>query len=830
MSSQGVGEHGLPATDHVSVAVPLPVHDTYTYQIPDPLRPLICPGKRVLVPFRSRRVTGYVTGPGVAVRGKPIKSILDVLDEWPLFPPDMVPFFQWISGYYMHPLGEVIKGALPGGINPIEVAELSITRDGKRALENRLATPLESRVLQHLKQQPANLKALSRELKVDISHGLIQTMVRKGWLSKKQRLVTGRTGSRTERIIAPGPRLRPPGPDHPPHGEKLSPAKQKIVRVLSSKGEIPLKALTAMVPSAPRQVKPLRDMGYATISKRPVFRNPFGESIRRDQPLRLTVDQRQVMRRVTGVLDQGFSTCLLTGVTGSGKTEIYLQAAAEVLRRKKTVLVLVPEIALISQTEGRFRARFGNRVAVLHSGLSRGERFDQWIRIVREKTPIAVGARSAVFAPLANIGLIVVDEEHDTSYKQEGGLRYHARDLAVLRAKLQGCVALLGSATPSVQSCHNAKKGKFIDLSLDRRIENRPLPDIITVDLRKIKGRTETGRFISPRLYSAMSQSLGRGEQVLLFLNRRGYARLPLCRGCGEAVRCPHCDIALTYHQQHHIYKCHYCGFRRQATLQCPHCRTSNIKLLGMGTERLESMVKSMFPKASVARMDRDTTTGKNAVLNILKQVRNGSVDVLIGTQMVAKGHDFPNITLVGIICADLSLNFPDFRSGERTFQLLAQVAGRAGRGDAPGKVILQTYNPDHFSIRAAKAQDVHLFYSQEITFRKALHYPPFSRMVLLRIRGKDKRPTHELSQHLSSACRQIRASVPTFKKGVRVMGPIEAAIPKIADHHRYRILLKGETPGIIHDFMKRLLTSRKKMFRSARVKVALDVDPIFMM
>ena len=439
---------------------------------------------------------------------------------------------------------------------------------------------------------------------------------------------------------------------------------------------------------------------------------------------------------------------------------------------------------------------------------------------------MVIGARSAVFAPLPAFGMIIVDEEHDTSYKQGSDLLYNGRDLAVVRAKLTGATVLLGSATPSIQSYYNVRSKKFTELTLSRRVEKRPMPDITLVDLRKNR---ETGarRFITPTLETAMRQVLGRGEQVLIFLNRRGFATFPVCGACGESIRCGHCDITLTFHRTADAYRCHYCGFSRPAAGGCTACGASRIKLLGIGTEKVERAVNALFPDARVARMDRDTTTRKGSVLRILRGLRNRAIDVLVGTQMVAKGHDFPDITLVGIICADLSLSFPDFRAGERTFQLLAQVAGRAGRGDVPGRVVLQTYAPDHFSILAARSQDFKTFYKTEIGFRRALGYPPFSRLIQMRISGKDMDKTRESALAIGELCRRIREE--EWKGAVEVLGPIEAAIGRIADRFRWQLLIKGSRAKALHRFVRRVRAENPALFSNARVRVVIDVDPFFM-
>ena len=529
-------------------------------------------------------------------------------------------------------------------------------------------------------------------------------------------------------------------------------------------------------------------------------------------------------------LNQGYRPFLLNGVTGSGKTEVYMRVANEVLKQGRCVLVLVPEIALITQMEHRFRARFGECVSVLHSGLSAGERYDQWSRILQGKAMIGIGARSAIFAPFDNLGLIIVDEEHDSSYKQEGMLRYNARDLAVVRAKQNECTVLLGSATPSIQSYYNVDSQKFTELTLEKRVEQRPLPEISIVDLRQIRDARGIHRYIAPELNLAIKETLERGEQVLLFLNRRGYASFPVCGACGQPMRCKHCDISLTLHQRTNAYRCHYCGYSRAATSSCETCGSSNIKQLGLGTEKLEDMLKSHFKKARIARMDRDTTIRKGSILKLLKGLKHKNIDILVGTQMVAKGHDFPSITLVGIICADLSLSFPDFRAGERTFQLLAQVAGRAGRGDRPGRVILQTYNPEHFCISAARKQDFKSFYRQEINFRRALNYPPFARMIQLKISGKNPQETEIHARLIGDLCRTLKQKSAEPYQSVEIMGPIEASLTRIAGRYRWQILLKGSNTRALHQFINQLMVECAAVFTRRRVQVAIDVDPVFLM
>jgi len=533
-----------------------------------------------------------------------------------------------------------------------------------------------------------------------------------------------------------------------------------ILAALADHGPLPASRLKDLVPQATSGLAFLAKNGFVAIERQPLYRDPFGEPIVADVPPTLNSEQAQVVSRVLDDLGHRHRTFMLAGVTGSGKTEVYLNLVAAALAQNRTALVLVPEIALMAQMTRRFRARFGADVALLHSSLGPAQRWDQWRRIAAGQTPVVIGARSALFAPLQRLGLVIVDEEHEPSYKQHNGLRYNARDLAVVRAKQAGAVALLGSATPSIQTHSNALAGKFTPLRLTRRVGSRPLPQIDVVDLRLNHGRSEDLRFISPPLLEALRHTLAAGQQALLFLNRRGFAPFPICGACGQSLRCRHCDVSLTLHQEARAFCCHFCGFTQAAASRCPFCGAEAIKALGLGTEKLEHLVRGLLPTARVARMDRDSTAPRGALLKLLKDIQNGAVDIVVGTQMVAKGHDFPNITLVGVVCADLSLNVPDFRAGERTFQLLAQVAGRAGRGQQPGRVILQTYNPSHFGIQTARAQDFEAFYHREIGFRRQLHYPPFSRLALLTVSGVDRQQTidhaGQVASRLAGLARQL--------------------------------------------------------------------------
>jgi primosomal protein N' (replication factor Y) len=777
---------------------------------------------RVLVPFRGRQLTGFVLGPAKQTPGKArIKSIADVLDHVPLFPASMSDFLHWVADYYIHPIGEVIRSAVPAGLLAKEQPVFHLTEKGRQALINRSLDSATQACLRHLEHQSCRLDQLLRVGGGHLTSSMVNSWHNKGWVRRETLLVKPRTRTKTVRMVAALAFDR--------KAVRLSPQRQRILHLLQEKGETSLADLKRSIPTAASLVRAMARNNQVEITHRPVYRDPFGEPIAPDRAPVLNSQQQSAVDRISRGLNEGYGVFLLAGVTGSGKTEVYLNLAQQALGSDLSVLILVPEIALITQTERAFRARFGPVVALLHSGLSSGERYDQWMRISRGEARIAVGARSAVFAPFERIGLVIVDEEHDDSYKQEGALRYNARDLAVVRARQDGAVAVLGSATPSVQTSHNAAIGRYRRVQLTERIDSRHLPEIRIEDLTQFREERGMRRFLTPALMQGIKTTLQRKEQVLLFLNRRGFANSLICAACGQPLRCDRCDISLTFHQRQNAYRCHHCGFSRAASATCTHCGSADIKRLGLGTEKIEQEIQARFPGARVARLDRDTTRRKGSIIRILKSLRKREVDILVGTQMVAKGHDYPNITLVGIVCADLSLSMPDFRAGERTFQLLAQVAGRAGRGRSPGRVILQTYNPGHFSIEAARSQDYNVFFRQEIEYRKTLGYPPFSRLVQLRISGADADRTAAQAQRIGRYCRQLRRDRPQHAQ-LEILGPIEAPLARIANQYRWQLLLKDSRYKPLQKLVHRLLFDAHAPAKKRGVSVAIDVDPVFLM
>ena len=568
-------------------------------------------------------------------------------------------------------------------------------------------------------------------------------------------------------------------------------------------------------------VKHLADEGLVQIELREKISAPFfRDAITRDEAPRLTQEQADAVDRIASALRRKSTEIfLLQGVTGSGKTEVYLHAMAEVREAGRGAILLVPEIALTPQLVQRFRARFGDAVAILHSALSPKERLGMWQRLRSGELRVAIGARSALFAPVQDLGLIVVDEEHDGSFKQEEGVRYQARDMAILRAHMEGAVCVLGSATPSLESVYLAHEGKAHHLHLRERARAQPLPNVEVIDLRRMPAGPSGDKRWSLPLHRALEQTLAEGEQAILFLNRRGFSPSARCLACGTLVECPHCSVAMTFHKAGKDQLiCHYCDYRAPVSQTCVHCKEPAIELEGVGTEQLQESLRTLFPEAKIERLDRDVASGKD-VERILGRMRGGEIDVLVGTQMVTKGHDLPNVTLVGVINADAALSIPDFRAEERAFQLLVQVAGRAGRGDRPGRVLVQTYAPETAAIQLGVKHDVVGFAERELAARRELGNPPYGRLVLVRIESQDEALAVEIAAHLAT----VLTSRPI--EGLRVLGPSVAPLAKLRNYHRHRLLLRASERAPLRHALARLHTARERL--PQRVRVFFDVDPV---
>lgn len=764
-----------PISDVVAeIAVPVPLDRPFTYSLPDALREGVVPGARVLVPFGGRRLLGVV----LEVRARRetdqrLKNVVAIVDKDPVLPPELLSFLREVASYYLAPLGEVLALALPA------VERKSIVRMRKEGI----ALPTVSRVAPNKSE---------RWVKVGLA-------------------------------------------SEPPEGKRLGPAQKAVLGTVQARSEVKLAELTEEWPTAREVVKKLESLGLVVVEDRAIEISAFKEAEKRDVPPPLTDEQTVAVNEICDALGtaKGF---LLHGVTGSGKTEVYLRAIAKALSLGRGALMLVPEIALTPQLVARFRARFGDEVAVVHSALEPAARHAMWRRLHKGELRVAIGARSALFAPVPDLGLVIVDEEHDSSFKQEEGVRYHARDCAILRAHRANAVCVLGSATPSLESVDLARRGKLGYLRLLQRAKAQPLPAVEVIDLRRVGPGPSGNPKISLPLHRAIERTLAAHEQAILFLNRRGFAPAVICEKCGELRRCPDCDVALTLHHKtgsrvlrdgtvHPVragLRCHYCDRVEDLTEHCPKCHDGKLQLEGVGTERLEDVLQAAFPGARIARLDRDVASGRE-VEGILKRMRAREIDLLVGTQMVTKGHDLPHVTLVGVINADGAISMPDFRAGERTFQLLVQVAGRAGRGDLKGTVIIQTRSPEHPAIACAARHDVDAFLERELVDREELGYPPYSRLVLLRLDGEKEPRVVEVAQQLAAFAEQT----PEVVAGkVEVRGPSPAPMPRIRGRFRYRVLLRGPRPEL-RAVARRLKTQVEEI---RDVRIVIDVDPLSMM
>ncbi|MFC1844577.1 primosomal protein N' [Thermodesulfobacteriota bacterium] len=816
-----------PIHKYLEVAVSAPVGMPLTYLPPTDCQQQLLPGMRVLVPLGGRKVTGYIlAATDSQPSGQKLKKIYEVLDNKPLFPVELVRFFEWIARYYHYPIGEVIKTALPAGLNKKSGRRVLLSEKGRTHVSAIIETELKkSPWLNDLLDKGEISPHNTGKLWSTKDRRILESWEEKGWIEIISELTGGRTKTKTEQCCALA--------GHNDSVEDLKISEQKTIKVLKSiatatrRRFVPCREITREYSGAAKGLKSLAQKNIVIFEEQQVYRDPFGECfLESDIPESLTVEQNNALDSIIPAIERGlYSSFLLHGVTGSGKTEVYLQAAGKALELGKTVLVLVPEIALATQIEAHFLSRFGSRVALLHSGLTSGQRFDQWNRIVQGQADIVIGARSAVFAPLKEPGLIIVDEEHDSSYKQDDGFRYHGRDLAVLRASQSNAVVILGSATPSVNSYYHASTGKYNLLNLDKRIEDRPLPNVEVVDMQSIATVSGRAPVFSPGLIKNLRENLSRGEQSLIFLNRRGFANFMICKDCGQAVQCRNCQVSMTLHKGLGKLLCHYCGFTLSSKTVCSKCQSPALAAIGTGTERLEQNLSELMPGARIARLDRDTCLKRNDYLRVLKAVHKGETDILLGTQMITKGHHFPNVTLVGIVLADTGLGLPDFRAGERTFQLISQVTGRAGRGEKPGRVIVQTFQPEHYSIRMAQRHDYSGMYAREIELRKSLGYPPFSRLINIKIEGREEKTVKDTAIRLATMAKKFQK-----KLQPEILGPAPAPLMRLRDRFRWQILLKSEKLELLHGFMNTFQGEFTTFSKAGKIKISIDVDPEYMM
>jgi primosomal protein N' (replication factor Y) len=825
---KGTALNHSQSTRFVDVAPLGPIPELLTYALPPDYEGLVRPGMRVLVPLGGRVVTGCV----VAFQETPPvdtpKFVVDLLDDQPALTPDLLALTQWMANYYVATWGETIRAALPRALQSGSVQTVALTPEGRSTAAREARTALENRILTALGQHRSlTLKQLRLQITAPGLRSAIQRLAAEGVVEVSQKVSPPKFHAPTEHLFKLA--LSPEEIKAVSQSmERRAPQQAALLRHLLKTSPATAAELRRHFPGATQVLRALEQKGLLMTLERP--RAPLlaisPETAFLDEPdVTLTLPQSKALEQIQNLMHKHeFASVLLHGVTGSGKTEVYMRAMAATLSQGRQVIYLVPEIALTPQLLTRIHARFGQDVAVLHSRLTRGERLDEWLRVHLQQASIAIGPRSAIFAPLQKVGLIIVDEEHDPSYKQEEAPRYLARDVAIMRAKLCHSLVVLGSATPSLESFANAQQQRYHYLQLPDRVRTKDLPEVVLVDLRREEHRAGTGEVLSHPLRKAITARLARGEQTLLFLNRRGYATFVQCHECGHICQCPRCSVALTFHIDDRTLKCHYCQFTTTPPETCPACRGTRVEYFGTGTQKVEREVRRIFPEARVARMDRDATGGRHAYQDILIRLARGEIDILIGTQMITKGHDFPRITLVGVISADVTLGLPDFRAAERTFQLLTQVAGRAGRGEVPGEVIVQTFAPHHYAIQHAQGHDFHGFYTEEIGYRKHLSYPPAVRLAAIRFDARDPQAVEQFCQAFTALLRPYVRDA----EGVTLLGPAPAALAKLNNRYRWHLLLKAPTARRLHDVIESSLNAlRQASIPRSGVRLTVDVDPV---
>jgi len=822
----------------------LPIDTEMTYRVPDDLAASLQVGCRVLVPLGVRWTTGIVTALSTASTVDEPRAIGEQMDETPAFTAPMLDLCRWIARYYCANLGDVLKSALPAGIHSDSGSEYALPEangasDGPSEAAYGLP-PVQRAVLALLRNGPASYRQIQRKLKGPSAAGnklrsAMDALCRSGAVLRCQKMNAPRVDSLKERLVELIPSDARWITAQVPDIEKRAPRQAECIRRLwSAGGSLASSELTSNGISN-AVLRALVERSIVRFGYREVRRDPFADDAAPDaadsQDHPPTQAQSEALQAITKSLGT-FKVHLLHGVTGSGKTLIYVEAAAAALARGCGALILVPEIALTPQTVRRFRSSFGDNVAVLHSALSDAQRFDAWRDVQEGRRSVVIGARSAVFAPIPKLGVVIVDEEHDGSYKQSDlAPRYSARDVAVMRGMLEAAPVILGSATPSLESFQNGQAGKFNVISLPERVSNRQMPDVIVVDMKQ-----EGGSIFSTPLTLKIGERLERGERIILLQNRRGHSPYVQCTACGQALECGDCQVSLTFHATGGRMQCHYCGREEPLPPACPECGGETIQQFGVGTQRVEEALNQQFPNARTLRMDVDTTRRKGSHDRILSAFRRGEADILLGTQMVSKGLDFPGVTLVGVISADTGIHLPDFRAGERTFQLLAQVSGRAGRGAIPGEVIIQTWLPQSKAVQAARLHDYGAFAEDELASRQPLGYPPFGRMALLLFKGRDE---SEVSKTASAVAQELRS----HGGDVDVMGPVPAPLLRIRGSYRWQILLKSSSAAALNRLARIAGKGRFKQgvrgprssgqggrSSNAGVRLDIDIDPVSML
>jgi len=822
--------------EYAEVALPIPLDRTFTYLIQAGTHPLR--GSRVIVPFRNEKLVGVVTELHTKAptdfEAKPIET---VLDEMPLLSGQLLELATWMARYYLAPLGEVLRTMLPltaevrhtvyfritnRGLDALaaaydsDIGERAGKRAGKLSPEQ---SDIERKVLDKLSDgEPVKLSTLRTATAATLP--LLTAMLRRKWIARETSAVE-RDARRIERFAVLVPEARLPA---------LTAKQQAILAELAAcDGTMPLAALQA-TGTSPSSLQTLVKRGLVRIEERPAgFALSNIGHVHRAHAL----NEAQLEALASISTAEGFQPFLLHGVTGSGKTNVYLAALQQALNRDQGAILLVPEIGLTPAAAAQLDATFGDKVALLHSALTPAERSEQWHRIQRGETPIVVGTRSAIFAPVPNLGLILVDEEHDQSYKQEETPRYNARDVAVMRAKLAGAPIVLGSATPSLESWQNSESSRYQRITMAERVNNRPLPTVELVDMRQEFQQTGKEQLFSRLLIEQTQAAIDRGEQAIILLNRRGYSFVAMCRACGEKLECINCAISLTHHKPidsadaianpGQRLECHYCGYQRKVPQRCPKCDSEHLYYLGAGSQQGEERLQEIFPSARIGRMDRDTIRGRYDMERLLSRLHSGEINLLVGTQMIAKGHDIHGVTLVGVVGCDHALSMPDFRAAERVFQLMTQVSGRAGRGDLKGRVVVQTYHPDHYAILAAAAHDYSGFVARELKYRRWMHYPPFGVLANLLVQSKKMEEAAGWSATIGKWFEKAKP------EGVRVLGPCTAPIARIKEVYRFHLILKSASRTALNQALRAALDHADQAGIPRR-NLVVDVDPLRLM
>ncbi|MCY7855287.1 primosomal protein N' [Bacillus sonorensis] len=787
----------------------------FDYRIPEKWRGMIQKGMRVIVPFGPRKIQGFVINVKETseLNGRTVKDIEEILDLTPVLTEELLELSDWLTEKTLSYKITALQAMLPAAMKAKYAKEIKVIGDEP------LPEPLKSMF-------SAKTALSYSEVEDHRTLKLIQRQVQAGNLevTYKVKQKTSKKMQRTISALCPKAELKEALDGLSPQAVK----QKAILEYFIEGGEgltVPAKELLDKTGGSSASLKSLLEKGLLMESEQEVYRDPYQDRMfKKTEPLPLTEDQAHAYEAITEAVEHNrHDVFLLHGVTGSGKTEIYLQSIENVLKAGKEAIVLVPEISLTPQMVHRFKGRFGSQVAVLHSGLSTGEKYDEWRKIHRKEVRLVVGARSAIFAPFENLGMIIIDEEHETSYKQEEMPRYHAKEAAIKRAEYHRCPVVLGSATPTLESFARAKKGVYKLLSLKQRVNSQVMPDVSLVDMRE-ELRSGNRSMFSKALMEELEKTLEKGEQAVLFLNKRGYSSFVMCRDCGYVIQCPHCEISLTYHRFGQRLKCHYCGFETGMPSSCPECRSEHIRYFGTGTQRVEEELTKILPAARVIRMDVDTTSRKGAHEKLLTAFGKGEADILLGTQMIAKGLDFENVTLVGVLSADTMLHIPDFRAAEKTFQLMTQVSGRAGRHEKPGRVIIQTYTPSHYSIQLTKTHDYEAFFQQEMLHRREQAYPPYYYLALITVSHEEVAKTALVTEKIAQ---YLKANI---SNDAKILGPVASPIARIKDRYRYQCVIKYKQENQLTSLLKNIMDHYKRDIEQKQLTISIDMNPYTMM